>query len=152
MAGEGRELMYRALLTVMLGLLIVACADESGDGERIEQSGSGPGPSNEPVPTTSDSPSQQRDPVSAAVASLAAESGADPADIAVVAHHEVTWRNGSLGCPEPGKMYTQALVDGYRIVLRADGVEYYYHGAADEPPVRCDEPDPNGALAAEPSN
>ena len=31
----------------------------------------------------------------------------------------VTWNDGSLGCPEPGMMYTQALVDGYWVVIRA---------------------------------
>jgi len=29
----------------------------------------------------------------------------------------VTWPDGSLGCPEPGMFYTQALVDGYWIVV-----------------------------------
>lgn len=33
----------------------------------------------------------------------------------------VTWNDGSLGCPEPGMFYTQALVAGYQIVIDADG-------------------------------
>jgi hypothetical protein len=34
--------------------------------------------------------------------------------------------------------YTQAMVDGYLIILSADDTEYRYHGAGDEDPFRCD--------------
>jgi hypothetical protein len=40
---------------------------------------------------------------------------------------EVTWRDTSLGCPEPGKVYAQVLVPGYRIVLEAAEKSYEYH-------------------------
>jgi hypothetical protein len=39
----------------------------------------------------------------------------------------VQWPNGALGLPEPGMMYTQAIVDGHRIVLRAEGRSFVYH-------------------------
>lgn len=39
----------------------------------------------------------------------------------------VTWRDGSLGCPQPGMMYTQALVDGYRIIFEVNGKTMAYH-------------------------
>lgn len=77
-----------------------------------------------------------------AVADLAATTGTDEADIEVVSAEEVTWSDGSLGCPEPDGMYTQALVPGYRIVLSVDGDEVDYHGAAGSPPFRCDDPSP----------
>ena len=38
----------------------------------------------------------------------------------------MTWPDGSLGCPQPGQVYTQALVDGYHVVLDADGDELDY--------------------------
>ena len=41
------------------------------------------------------------------------------ADIKVLSAEAVTWPDGSLGCPQPGMMYTQALVPGFRIVLQA---------------------------------
>jgi hypothetical protein len=41
----------------------------------------------------------------------------------------VVWRDGSLGCPQPGMMYTQALVNGYRVVLSYDGKTYDYHAS-----------------------
>lgn len=43
--------------------------------------------------------------------------GADESSIEVSAAERVTWSDGSLGCPEEGMVYTQALVDGYWIVL-----------------------------------
>jgi hypothetical protein len=84
------------------------------------------------------------DPRAQAIADLADRLGIDPDTIEVATYEEVTWRDGSLGCPKPGRMYTQALVPGYRIVLRAEGVAYAYHGSAGGPPFYCDTPDPRG--------
>ena len=46
--------------------------------------------------------------------------------ITVVRSEEVIWNDGSLGCPEPGGMYTQALVNGFWVVLEHDGKQYDY--------------------------
>lgn len=40
---------------------------------------------------------------------------------------QVTWSDGSLGCPEPGMRYTQNLVAGYVIVVRTGAGELTYH-------------------------
>lgn len=40
---------------------------------------------------------------------------------------QVTWSDGSLGCPQPGRMYTQALVPGYRLVAKSAQGEFLYH-------------------------
>lgn len=40
---------------------------------------------------------------------------------------QVTWPDGSLGCPQPGRMYTQALVPGYRLVAKSAQGEFEYH-------------------------
>ena len=61
-------------------------------------------------------------------------------DIHVVSAAEVTWNDGSLGCPEPGMMYTMALVPGYRIVLESGGVQYDYHGGRSGKPRLCQQP------------
>ena len=53
----------------------------------------------------------------------------DPAAVTVVSAEPTTWNDGGLGCPEPGKMYTQALVPGYKIVLEADGKTMNYHAS-----------------------
>ena len=44
--------------------------------------------------------------------------------LVIVRAEPVVWNNGSLGCPEPGMMYTQALVNGYWVVIDAAGKTY----------------------------
>ena len=44
--------------------------------------------------------------------------------LVIVRAESVVWNDGSLGCPEPGMMYTQALVNGYWIVIEAAGQTY----------------------------
>lgn len=76
----------------------------------------------------------------AAVADLAGRVGADPTTILVVSEENVTWRDSSIGCPEPGVGYLQSLVDGVRIVLEADGVRYAYHAGGARPIFYCADP------------
>ncbi len=64
------------------------------------------------------------------VADAALRSGVAEADIVVVRGESVTWSDGSLGCPQPGMNYTQALVPGYWVVLDADGTDYDYRASA----------------------
>jgi hypothetical protein len=78
--------------------------------------------------------------VTDAIADLAGQLDISTGDVTVVAAREVTWPDGSLGCPEPGMMYTQALVDGTLVVLEADGQRYEYHGGT--PLVLCENPKP----------
>ena len=40
---------------------------------------------------------------------------------------QVTWPDGSLGCPEPGRMYTQMLVEGFRVSAKTTEGELLYH-------------------------
>jgi hypothetical protein len=47
--------------------------------------------------------------------------------VEIVVAEAVTWNDGSIGCPEPGMMYTQALVPGYRVVLEVDGQQLSFH-------------------------
>jgi pyruvate/2-oxoglutarate dehydrogenase complex dihydrolipoamide acyltransferase (E2) component len=79
-------------------------------------------------------------PVELAIADAAADLGIDEAAIELVSAAAVTWPDGAIGCPEPDAFYTQALVDGYRIVLEVDGEQLHYHGAWGDPPFRCDDP------------
>jgi hypothetical protein len=71
---------------------------------------------------------------------LLVDDGVERDTIEVVLAEPVVWSDGSIGCPEPGVMYTQALVEGYRIVLAVDGEEVAFHGADNQPPFRCDGP------------
>jgi hypothetical protein len=61
--------------------------------------------------------------------SAAAETGVSRDEISVVIAEAVTWSDGSIGCPEPGMGYTQALVDGYRVILDVAGEEIAYHAS-----------------------
>ena len=49
----------------------------------------------------------------------------------------VTWPDGSLGCPRPGGMYTQALVPGYRVQIKAGTQVLDYHAGARGQVVLC---------------
>jgi hypothetical protein len=48
-------------------------------------------------------------------------------DIKVLESGEKTWPDASLGMPEPGQVYAQVLIEGFRIVLEASGKKYEYH-------------------------
>lgn len=49
----------------------------------------------------------------------------------------VTWPDGSLGCPVPGRMYTMALVPGYRIQIQSGAELFDYHAGRRGKPVFC---------------
>lgn len=55
----------------------------------------------------------------------------------LVSAESVTWSDGSLGCPQPDVLYTQALVPGYRIRLRGPDGEMDYHASARGALVLC---------------
>jgi hypothetical protein len=80
------------------------------------------------------------DPVCLARQDLAQRLGIASGDIAVIAREEVTWPDGSLGCPKPGMGYTQALVAGQRLILEAAGRRYHYHAGSDKQFFYCARP------------
>ncbi|HEY3005474.1 MAG TPA: hypothetical protein VGJ44_24220 [Kribbellaceae bacterium] len=79
-------------------------------------------------------------PAAHAVADLARRLGVGSDAISVVSVEEVTWPDGSLGCPEPGMAYTQMLEDGQRIVLEHGGTSYEYHSGGHGEPFLCEHP------------
>lgn len=118
------------VLALTLGPVLAGCGSEAAD----------PGANVSDVPTSS-SPTPAEDPkVAAAIADLAKRQGVKSEEITVVSNDKVTWRDGSLGCPEPGKMYTMALTDGVRVVLEAAGKTYEYHGGESGPVAYCENP------------
>jgi hypothetical protein len=66
-------------------------------------------------------------------------------DIDVIVDEAVTWPDGSLGCPQPGLFYNQALVDGSRVLLEVDGRLYAYHAGSDGEPFLCESNEGDGA-------
>jgi hypothetical protein len=131
----------RVAVVVLVAALAIGCGESSdrGEGAPVETPSSSPSegePTSPPSPPTG--PSAGR--VEVAVADLATRLGIDPTAVEVVSVEEVTWRDGSLGCAQRGMAYTQALVAGSRIVLRADGAEHEYHQGGSKPPFRCAKP------------
>lgn len=60
-------------------------------------------------------------------------------EIEIARAEETTWPDGALGCPEPGQVYTQALVDGYQVVVEAGGERLDYRAAANGSFRVCEE-------------
>ncbi|MDQ3739232.1 MAG: hypothetical protein M3337_08705 [Actinomycetota bacterium] len=109
-----------------------------------------PGATNPAVPAETSGPPGTGPPqgvddaASAAIEDLAGRIGVDRSAITVDTDERVTWRDGSLGCPQPGMAYTQALVPGRRLVLAGGGRTYAYHGTRTGPLTYCVMPHPNG--------
>lgn len=82
-------------------------------------------PSDEPV--TGEVPDEILD---AIIADAAERASVEPEAVEVREAVAVTWSDGSLDCPEPGMAYTQALVDGYHVILRAGDEELDYRVTA----------------------
>lgn len=66
-----------------------------------------------------------------AIADLSERLDLRPTEISVVESRQVEWPDGSLGCPEEGRLYTQAIVDGAQVLLDAEGRIYDYRVDAD---------------------
>ena len=88
-----------------------------------------------------------------AQADLADRLGVSEDVIDWVSHEEVDWPDGSLGCPQPGMVYTQAIVNGTLTVFEVDGVEYRYHAGGGRDPFLCEQPrgDAKGRDASPPT-
>jgi hypothetical protein len=123
----------RTSVVPLLALVLVACASTgapSPDPSATPKS-ERPTRSAGPVETAPPSESAAIGEVPAAIleailADAADRTGVSVGDLSVARAEAVTWSDGSLDCPEPGMLYTQALVDGYHVVLLSDGVELDY--------------------------
>jgi len=119
--------MRRAVPSVALCIALAAC---------------GAGLTNEPPreyePATRDGPPElHQDPVpdsllKKVLADAAHRAGVDSAKLEVVSTQKLTWNDGALGCPQPDRMYTQALVPGYRIWVRSSGQLFDYHASEND--------------------
>lgn len=84
--------------------------------------------------------SEMQETIDLAIADLVDRLQVQPDEISVVSAEPVTWPDGSLGCPQPGYSYTQAIVEGYRVVLEHGETTYDYHAGSDGRPFLCDRP------------
>ena len=82
----------------------------------------------------------------------AQEVGIDETLVAVLSTEEVTWNDGSLGCPKSGESYTQVITPGFRITLTDGNSTVVYHagmnqGGSAPLVIRCDRPAPAGDVS-----
>ena len=126
-----------AVTLLWAALMLTACATE---GPAMPAPGENPTSSRPPFRTASPAPlgptgsAADLPPAKwdALLADLSARGVTGEPD--VVSAERVQFSSGALGCPAPGMSYTQALVDGYRVVVRVgDRTFDYRFGTGDEP-------------------
>jgi hypothetical protein len=125
-----------AIATASL-LLLAACAAPAGAPEASSpDASSSPSPhETEPVSTSPDPAVSAPEGVPQAawdeiMEDLAPRVDGSLADLTVVKAERTNWNDGSLGCPQPGQVYTQALVDGFQVILEVVGREFDYRVGA----------------------
>ena len=67
--------------------------------------------------------------IRAAVDDASRRTGLNASELQVIRSEAVTWPDGSLGCPQPGVMYTMAPVPGYRVRIQAGDTVLDYHAS-----------------------
>jgi hypothetical protein len=110
--GHRYDRAMRLVVSLVAAVIAVGACSSSG--------GATPSPSSQPVPDR-----LLRDIV--ADAATRARVAADA--VQLVRAEARTWGDGSWGCPQPGMYYTQALVDGFQVIVSAGGREYDYRAS-----------------------
>ena len=136
----------RRLGTLSVLLLLTACAapgvpvgSPSPQASRFQTTGPMPLPSaSAPSGTPASVPAAKLQ----AIHTDLAGRGVATDQVQVVSAEQVTFSDGSLGCPSPGVQYTQAQVDGMRIVVQAQGRTYDYRFGTTDTPKLCEQPGP----------
>ncbi|MEX1288376.1 MAG: hypothetical protein AB1Z57_10605 [Acidimicrobiia bacterium] len=142
------------ILSVAVALVVAACGGV--DGGATETSAptttttsvaptTSPTPSSIPgetvpptdPPITGEAPDAVLDPI---LADAAERTGVAVDDLVVVRDQFVEWPDGSLGCPEPGMVYTQVITPGYWVVVDADGTSLDYRTDAEGRFKLCERP------------
>jgi hypothetical protein len=73
---------------------------------------------------------------------MISRSGGDRSAVRVLKSEAVEWGDGSLGCPQPGMMYTQAIVSGYHVILALGDETYDYRLTDRGTFLLCENPTP----------
>lgn len=77
--------------------------------------------------------------VDMAKADLAQRLDVGPEAIEVVLVEARVWPDASMGCPQPGMVYTQVPQDGLLIRLQVEGQIYDYHSGGTRDPFLCEQ-------------
>ena len=125
--------MVRPSLAMLAALVVVAACTQSDSpggsgsiGSSASPSGANGGASPSGTNGGASLPAAIIDPI---VADAAARLAVDPSAVKVISAEARTYGDGSLGCPQPGEMYTQALVDGYQVIVEVNGTRLDYRGS-----------------------
>lgn len=100
------------MMTVLLAPLLAACAMAAA-----------------PAFDSDAAPAAVRSLLPALRDDAARRAGVAPAVVRVASVQAVTWPDGSLGCPQADRLYTQALVPGWRISMAVAGRTLTYHAS-----------------------
>lgn len=135
------KLTWHATLLLTMITLLASCADSASEPATDTTTSS-----QSAAPTSTEADERADRPgVAAAMADLSDRSGADQGDVTITSLEQVTWRDGSLGCPQPGMGYSQALVEGQRLILSlADdpAQSFDYHAGPRGAFSYCESPQP----------
>ena len=136
--------MKMRVLIATVALSVVACGAGATDGSIVETSTTSSPSADSTTTTTEVDVSQTADPIETAIVDLSRRLLVPRDQIEVVETRQVSWPDGALGCPEDGVLYTQAIVEGTQVLLRADGRVYDYHAGGDGSAFLCSSDEKDG--------
>ena len=113
-AGTDRHRRCAAVLLLALGFTTsTGCSGLEPEAASGSDAASDASTSAEPAPEhATKAPTVPQAILDAAIDDAAKRASMERSAISVVSAAAVTWSDGSAGCPEPGMLYTQALVPG----------------------------------------
>lgn len=114
---------------MLAALIVVGCSASGGAGGSGSIGPSAPPADGSGEPGTSGGASLSASIIDPIVADAAARLGVDPSTVKIIAAEARTYGDSSLGCPRPGEMYTQAVVDGYQVIVEVNGTQLDYRGS-----------------------
>jgi hypothetical protein len=79
-----------------------------------------------PLETDGEAALPPKDLLARVLADASERSDIPSADLVIDGAWRRTWSDGSLGCPRPGEFYTQALVPGWQVIVKAGEQELDY--------------------------
>src|SRR5579859_4237539 len=128
--------MRRGFMWLVVTGTLVSCACASGGGGQLPTTPAAPQPSPalaSPVASVLPGSLSNPDPqpsVDAALRDAAGHLGVPPTDLRVDQVDARQWGDASLGCPQPGQMYSQIVTPGFAIVISGAGKQLEYHSDA----------------------
>jgi hypothetical protein len=138
------ELDMRTLIAAILLIALTACGAAATPGGTGTAPDASPSPDTVVIPSPSPDliPTLPADAVDGAMVVgadvlqqttefLSTQTGVDASQLQVTEAEAVEWPDGSLGCAEPGMMYTQAIVPGYRMTFTDGSRTYELHTNSD---------------------